>query len=254
MFNFGFNLNKIKSENTKALRRAGIEVIDHLPVFDDAEIRTDDAVAKRWIAMAALLQLHFKAPEPFIKDYLVENGLLEALTSEEKEILSAGYESLNEQQKTDLYWTIEAIWAFAWAGQNHDSLSLSTGVEDSLASMLPNFAEKEAAHSFIASYSLRPKKELFSKLDMLYRAHWFARQPSDNQDTHSKFPLKIAPHNERRHRCRRLICWERCFLDHTIQCCDPLTTSFPGIGGQVGGPGARVDLGTSPMWSRATTG
>ncbi|MCP1339252.1 DUF4272 domain-containing protein [Idiomarina sp. M1R2S28] len=176
MSNLEFSLHKIKSENTAALRRAGIEVIDHLPALDDSENRTEDVVAKRWIAMGALLQLHFKAPETFIKEYLDENDLLEALSPKEKEILDSGYESLNDQQKTDLYWTIEAIWAFAWAGQKHDSFSLSTGVEDSLASMLPNFAEKEAAHSFIASYHLRSKKELFSNLDMLYRAHWFARQ------------------------------------------------------------------------------
>lgn len=176
MFNFGFNLNKIKSENTESLRRAGIEVIDHLPVLDDAEVRAETLVARRWIAMAALLQLHFKAPEAFIKEYLDENGLLEALSSEENEILNTGYENLNEQQKTNLYWTIEAIWALAWAGQKHESLTWNTGVEGSLASMLPNFAEKEAAQSFVASYRLRSKKELFSKLDMLYRAHWFARQ------------------------------------------------------------------------------
>lgn len=215
MFSLRFNLNKIKSENTQALRRAGIEVIDSLPALDDADVRSADAVAKRLIAMAALLQLHFKAPVSFIEEYLDENGLLEVLSSHEREVLRVGYDSLNERHRTDLYWTIEAIWALAWAGQKHDVLSLNTCVENKLASMLPNFAKKEAAHDFIASYRLRSKKELFSKLDLLYRAHWYARSRSLQGESNTLVDLDIVI--ERRKAlewvCNSSLAWDEISLD-----------------------------------------
>lgn len=175
MSNFVISPRRIKIENTKALRKAGIEVIDHLPAIDECQTRSPTAVASRWLAMAALLQLHFEAPEEFVEKYLLDNGLSEAWSSEERQLLDKGYHNLERQQRTDLYWTIEAIWALAWAGKKHDALSLNTAVEDGLASMLPDFQEEEPAQPYIVGYHLRSKKELFTKLDMLYRAHWFAR-------------------------------------------------------------------------------
>ncbi|MEZ9495842.1 DUF4272 domain-containing protein [Vibrio splendidus] len=67
------------------------------------------------------------------------------------------------------------MWALAWVGGKHDNLTLNTGVESSLAGMLPNFHEEEPAKNFIDSFSSRKQADIFEKLDMFYRAHWFAR-------------------------------------------------------------------------------
>ncbi|MEO0901446.1 MAG: DUF4272 domain-containing protein, partial [Bacteroidota bacterium] len=75
----------------------------------------------------------------------------------------------------DIYWYVEAIWAFAWVGGFHNRLTLNTPVEDSLAQIMPNIAKNEKAESFIENFKPRKEKEIFSMLDRFYRAHWFAR-------------------------------------------------------------------------------
>ena len=127
---------------------------------------------------SAFIQLHFGAPNDFIRYYLLENGLLSELTNDENTRLEESYDSWEEQDKTDLYWSIEAIWALAWAGKKHSNLTLNTGVENSLSSCLPNFQENESAKGFIENFSLRSEKEIFTTLDSFYRAHWFARNHS----------------------------------------------------------------------------
>ena len=63
--------------------------------------------------------------------------------------METDFEGLGAQDQIDLYWTIESIWALAWVGGLHASLSFNTQVEDTLASMLPNIAENEPADQLV---------------------------------------------------------------------------------------------------------
>jgi len=111
VFNTSFNPEKIKEENTKILLKQGIEVVGHLPYIERNKHRNDDEIAKRTIAMAALYQLEFGAPKDFISQYLKENSLIDQLTAEETKLLEEDYENLTDQQKVNLSWSVEAIWA-----------------------------------------------------------------------------------------------------------------------------------------------
>lgn len=166
---------KIKRKNTKALQANGVEVIDHLPILEIPSFRDSEEVAKRMMVLLALFQLHLQAPEHVIEDWLSENDLFDSMTEEEKRFLEMSYNELPERDQINIYWFVEALWAFAWAGGLHDNLSLNTGVGSSLASFLPNIAHGESALPFIKTYKLRDKLELFTELDKFYRGHWFAR-------------------------------------------------------------------------------
>ena len=166
---------KIKDRNTKQLRSNGIEVIEHLPNLGNPDFREPEGIARRTMVLTALFQLHLQAPRDTIKNWLRENRLLNYLNEEELEYLETEYSELPEQAQIDIYWFVEAIWTFAWIGGLHNNLTLNTGVEDSLASLIPNIAKNEPAENFISEFKLRNQLEIFEMLDKFYRAHWFAR-------------------------------------------------------------------------------
>ncbi|REK61603.1 MAG: DUF4272 domain-containing protein [Bacteroidetes bacterium] len=211
----GIDPEKIKTENTSYLKGIGIEVIDHLPYIEVNEFQEDENVAKRCLVLAALLQLYFGAPNDFIESWLKENNLTEYLTSEEQKVLNTSQDDLSDQDKTDLYWTIEAIWALAWVGNKHNDLTFNTGVEDSLANMLPSFRDNESSESFINGFKIRSKEEIFTKLDQFYRAHWFARNNSLNGKENSEIDIDLIM--ERRKAlewvCNKAEKWDEVSLD-----------------------------------------
>ncbi|MEZ5471643.1 MAG: DUF4272 domain-containing protein [Marinicella sp.] len=183
MFGNSINPQKIKKQNTKLLKKLGIDVIDHLPWIEPQPLRSAHEIASRCVLLAALLQLNFEAPNDFIAGYIKENGLWEYMTHEEEQILETNYDNLTEQEKINLYWNIETVWALAWVGKKHNVLTFNTGVENSLADMLPNFQQNESAENFINNFSIRKEKEIFIELDKFYRAHWFARNLDLNGKT-----------------------------------------------------------------------
>lgn len=206
---------KIKLKNTKKLRSQGIDVIAHLPFLDKPEFRDSEEVAKRMMVLLALFQLHLRAPVALINDWIEFNGLEKSITEAEKKYLQLDYQNLLEQDQIDIYWFIEAIWAFAWIGGLHNNLTFNSGVEDSLASMLPNIENGESAESFIAGYQLRSEFELFNMLDKFYRTHWFARNNQLTGKTSDKVNLDLIV--ERRKAlefvCYSQIAWDDISLD-----------------------------------------
>ena len=182
---------KIKNRNTKQLRSLGIEVLEHLPYLDNPEFRESEKIARRMMILTALFQLNLKAPKEIIKKWLEENGLITYLNKEELEYLETEYSELSEQTQIDIYWFVEAIWTFAWIGGLHNNLTLNTGVEDSLATLIPNIAKNEPAEKFISDFRLRNQLEIFEMLDKFYRAHWFAKNNNLTGEKSDKVDLDI---------------------------------------------------------------
>jgi len=182
---------KIKDKNTKHLRSSGIEVIEHLPYLDNPEFREPGEIARRTMVLTALFQLHLQAPRNIIKKWLEENRLMNYLNEEESEYLETDYSELPEQTQIDIYWFVEAIWTFAWIGGFQNNLTLNTGVDDSLASLIPNIAKNEPAEQFISEFKLRNQLEIVEMLDKFYRAHWFARNNSLTGKQSDKVDLDI---------------------------------------------------------------
>lgn len=207
--------DKIKKKNTRELRLVGIEVIEHLPVLEEPEFSDSAKVARRMMVLLAIFQLWLRAPNELIKKWLVENGLITELTEEELSYLESDYADLPEQSQIDIYWYIEAIWAFAWIGGLHNNLTLNTGVEDSLKSLVPDIQKNEFTAAFISAFKLRSRVEIFEMLDKFYRAHWFARHINLAGKTSDKVDLDIIIERRKalEYTCYRSLEWDKITLD-----------------------------------------
>lgn len=215
MFSFRINPEKVKHQNTSYLKSIGVDVIDHLPYIELNKFRSNEDVARRCLVMAALFQLSLGAPNEFIEDWLGENELLDCLTSHEQHLLSSPFKEISEQEQTDLYWVIEAVWALVWVGSKHNNLTFNTGVEDTLAGMLPSFQKNESGAQFIKKFKLRSTKEIFTKLDQFYRAHWYARnnQLVGKSNPVANIDLIIERRKALEWVCNQNVNWDQISLD-----------------------------------------
>jgi hypothetical protein len=209
------NPEAIKESNTKYLQEIGIEVIDWLPYLDRTDFRRSNDVAKRSVILAAFFQLSLGAPNEFIESYLKSNDLYQNLTTLEKKQLSTEIEKWPEQERIDLDWSIEAVWALQWVGGKHESLTFNTYVEDSLSSMLPEFHKNESAQNYIESFILLSEEKIFTELDKFYRAHWFAKNNDLTNNKNDKVHTSIIM--ERRKAlewvCDKSLTWDDISLD-----------------------------------------
>jgi hypothetical protein len=175
----------VKRESETVIRRAGGQICDWLPVLDrDAEPRELSAVVDRALILNAMLQIYFRAPVAVIKDWIARNGLGDDLSHSERGILEKDDPDLAEQERINLYWYIEALWALVWAGQLVPSLPFDEGVGYVLASLCPALQRNEDGSKFSNKMRLRPRDELFQMLDLYYRLHWWTRNAQlSGQDT-----------------------------------------------------------------------
>jgi hypothetical protein len=166
----------VKRESEAIIRRAGGQICDWLPVLDrDAEPRGLATVVPRALILNAMLQIYFKAPIAFIKDWITRNGLAKDLSGSERDILERDDDDLTEQQRINLYWCIEALWTLVWAGQLIDDLPFDEGVGNTLASLCPALQRNEDGSKLSKKMRLRSSEELFRMLDLYYRLHWWTR-------------------------------------------------------------------------------
>jgi hypothetical protein len=166
----------VKRESEAIIRRAGGEICDWLPVLDrEGQSRDLGAVVRRALILNAMLQIYFKAPIAFIKDWITRNGLTNDLSEAEREILERDDDALTEQERINLYWYIEALWTLAWVGQLIDDLPFDEGVGNALASLCPALQRNEDGSKLSKTMRLRSRDELFQMLDLHYRLHWWTR-------------------------------------------------------------------------------
>ena len=90
-----------------------------------------------------MVQVAFNAPKEVIRTWLGQNGLSSALSCRERGIL-ADDGDLKEQERTGLYWYIEALWALAWVGSFIPRLSPTAPVGSNLAALLPDIRVNES--------------------------------------------------------------------------------------------------------------
>jgi hypothetical protein len=98
---------------------------------------------------------------------------------------------LDETVLNALRWEIEPLWAAVWTGSLTEELSPTQHVDDQLASLLPSLARGDTPQAFLSCFSLRSLPELYAKLDLFYRAHWFARDSHLNGNDAGPFKLGI---------------------------------------------------------------
>jgi hypothetical protein len=138
-----------------------------------------------------MVEVHFGAPTPVIWKWIRENDLAPALSRRDRSILDRPEADLTKQERIDLYWYLEALWALVWAGQLIPDLPIEKPVGDNLASLVPSIKQNEDGQEFRATFTLRPFPELFQMLDLYFRAHWYARDGQLNGYATGVFNLDI---------------------------------------------------------------
>lgn len=167
---------QVKRASEAAILAAGGGVNDFLPVIglDELSLRPAVEVAHRALVLSILVNLSFSAPPPVARQWLLTHGLLPALTADEVEILNQEH-PLDDEEKLRLRWNLESLWASAWVGGLTEDLAPTQPVGKALASLFPSLRTNESPDAFLAKFKLRTLEELYSTLDLYYRAHWYAR-------------------------------------------------------------------------------
>ena len=197
-----YNPAIVKEESEVAILALGGRVCESLPVIELTEMRPRDPreVASRALVLTALVQMSFGAPPKLVRSWLHASSLADFLSAEERVVVDAA-EDPAVSTRNRLRWNIEALWAAVWAGGLVDDLGPTTPIGDQLASLLPDLRTQESPERFLDSFSLRPADVLLGTLDLLYRAHWAAR---DSRLSGSK----DCPFNEGTvHERRKLLEW-----------------------------------------------
>lgn len=164
---------EIKKKSEDIILKAGGEILDWLPVIKVTETKSQKEVMDRALVLNAMYQLYLKAPKNHIMNWMIENNLLDKLTPNESRILCSIEQNLAEDEKIELYWSLEALWAIAWATNLTASLSFSEPIGSELAGLSPNLQRNDDGHKYYSKMKLRPVKELHAMLDLYYRLHWW---------------------------------------------------------------------------------
>jgi hypothetical protein len=181
--------DKIKAESEATVLKAGGKICEWLPYIEFTKIRDEEQVVARALILNAMINIHFQAPTEVVADWISRHNLNSFLSEREKSILSRENEGLTEQEGVDLYWYIEALWAFLWATNIVDKMDFATAIPDSMASMCPDLQIDEGDERFTENMSLRDYDDLYKERDLYYRVMWYARQLSLTSGADPKFDM-----------------------------------------------------------------
>ena len=150
-------------------------------------MRAPDSVIARALILNAMINIYFGAPTAIIKAWIEKHDLAKELSDIEGDILSK--RELTEQEKINLYWYIEALWAFLWATNLVEAMDFTLSVPDTMVSMCPSLEVGEGPEKFTESMDLRDYEDLYKARDLYYRVMWWARQSTMTGQQDGKFNL-----------------------------------------------------------------
>ena len=191
-----------KSESEAAILALGGHINAALPQIDLTEIHPRDShdVASRALVLSVLVHMSFGAPLKLARPWLEAHGLTTVLSPEEREMVMAQSDP-PENLRNRLRWNIEALWAAVWAGRLVDDLGPTTPIGDQLAGLLPDLRTQEPPRRFLDAFQIRAPETMLRQLDLLYRAHWAARDSRISGSSGCPFNEGIV------HERRKLLEW-----------------------------------------------
>ncbi len=181
--------DEIKAASETAVKQNGGQVCDWLPYIEPTTLRDPDSVIARALILNAMINIYFGAPTAIIKAWIQEHDLADELSGVERDILSRNESELTEQEKINLYWYIEALWAFLWATNMVEAMDFTVSVPDTMASMCPSLQGVERPEKFTESMDLRDYEDLYKSRDLYFRVMWWARQSTMTGQQDAKFNL-----------------------------------------------------------------
>jgi hypothetical protein len=168
-------LAKIKKESETIILEKGGKICDWLPHIETNNkiIRSNEELINRALILNALVNIYFQAPIHIIKGWIGQYNLTDSLSKSEKELLDKENDELTEQEKINIFWFNEALWAIMWAGNLIKDLPIDKCVEDCMVKLCPNLEKGEDDSKFRKKIKIRTKDELYKKLDLYFRTHWY---------------------------------------------------------------------------------
>jgi hypothetical protein len=138
------------------------------------EIREASAIARRALALFAVVGLGLGAPKEQTAEWLRDESLWHELSPEELDFVTAS--TPTERQTVNASWRSEALLMLLWALGVIEKLpglaeQCDTGAFQAL---LPPFADVSVSQ-FVAAARRRPDEELLDMADTLLNFHWEAR-------------------------------------------------------------------------------
>jgi hypothetical protein len=163
----------IRERTKKRVEELGYASNPYLPVLDQCTIRRSGSeITGRMLALHACIASSCGFPKDKACEWLKRENLTPYMSDRESKYLN----SMTEEQRTDIQWHVEALWALAWAGGYHDMLNFNTACSDSLVTLFPDLKRNDSSDAFIANFALRPTEELSEILDLAYCLHWAIRE------------------------------------------------------------------------------
>ena len=174
-FTVEYALSVAAASEALILSRGG-EVLSSLPYLDRSGIRPQSDLVGRALALNAIVDLNFKVPAAVVREWIVTNNVHGYLTDHEASLLNRETECISEQEKADLAWSLDALWALMWAGNLVDYMDFSTPIPDSMYDLCPHIREGDGPQKFANRMKIRSFDEIYRSLDLYYRLHWYAFQ------------------------------------------------------------------------------
>jgi len=162
---------EVKKRSEKIILNAGGEILSWLPTLDIPKPRSQNEIINRALVLNAIYQLHLKAPKYYIADWIEEHFLISSITPQETIILSSPNE-LTEEEHYKLFWSLESLWAIAWATSLIPELPFNQ-LLGNLAAISPNLQLNEGADKYATNMQLRSTETIYEMLDLYYRLHWW---------------------------------------------------------------------------------
>lgn len=146
-----------------------------MPDDEAVQLRTPSEVARRVIALHAVVCLARGRPRGEVLDELKRADVMDALSPSEAALLKSP--SIQEQARMPMIWRLEALWLLMWALRYVDKFTWPSHLVDveALHDMIFK-ASQEDPGKFIAQAKLRSKKTLLDTTELVTRIHWAIRQ------------------------------------------------------------------------------
>lgn len=152
-------------------------------------MRTALDVGRRAAIVCGLYHVYIGVLTKVIRRWLDDNGLMPHVSPEERILLQKSEADISAQEKCDLSWYVESLYALVWAGSIYDALDVEEYVPETLVNHTPNLQEDERADAFIGGLKIRSYNEIYKMLDLYSRASWYARDASLRGEESKNFDL-----------------------------------------------------------------
>lgn len=157
--------------------------------LDDVEdeVRSAEQIAKRALALAAVVSCAYGDSKEDVSRWLKNEKLWDDLSPSEKTFLET---ETSTETNAELTWKIEALIPLLWAINKIDEMPGIDKQCDTDPLKQAVIWSPDATHEYISSSELRDEDEIFDEYEKVYQAHWEVRDAQLNNKT---MPKKYDP-------------------------------------------------------------